>query len=469
MDRIELLASLAEGTHTLADIGCDHAYTLITAIRKYGVKRGLAIEVAPGPFENARKNIEQFGLQDRIKLLLSDGFKQIQTPFDTALIAGMGGYLIRDILIKGIEKIKGKKLILSANSDVHVVRKVLMEQGFTIVDEVAFYDQGKYYEILVAVFGSSKMDEYDLKFGPVLRRKRPISFVTYYTAHQNKLLQVLPSIQNTAKKEEMEKEIALWQSLSNHPNMEKYYILNTPNYYRTYYLDDQMRPTIIVAPGGGYRYTSERESEPVVDVFHALGYHVIVVNYRETPQDAYPKPQQYLAEAVKQVFGDQRSSCLIGMGFSAGGHCFLETILHAEAYDLPPISLLILGYPVITTEEKYRHSGSFSNLLLDRQTDPILLRRLSLEKEVTKNNAPNLFLWGTFTDESVPVMNSLMLLEAYHQVGASVEYHCFPEGCHGLSVANAASGNGDLKKINPYVARWAYWADQWIKKQLEEK
>lgn len=55
MDRIELLASLAEGTHTLADIGCDHAYTLITAIRKYGVKRGLAIEVAPGPFENARK------------------------------------------------------------------------------------------------------------------------------------------------------------------------------------------------------------------------------------------------------------------------------------------------------------------------------------------------------------------------------------------------------------------------------
>ena len=38
MNRIELLASLSRYSSTLLDIGCDHAYVLITALKKYDVK-----------------------------------------------------------------------------------------------------------------------------------------------------------------------------------------------------------------------------------------------------------------------------------------------------------------------------------------------------------------------------------------------------------------------------------------------
>lgn len=49
--------------------------------------------------------------------------------------------------------------------------------------------------------------------------------------------------------------------------MEQEYILNTKNYYRTYFLDEIKRPTILIVPGGAYKYTSPRESEPVAQEF----------------------------------------------------------------------------------------------------------------------------------------------------------------------------------------------------------
>lgn len=238
--------------------------------------------------------------------------------------------------------------------------------------------------------------------------------------------------------------------------MEKFFILQTKNYYRTYFIDDQPRPTILVSPGGGYKYTSPRESEPVVEAFQALGYHMVVVNYRETPEDGYPLPQTYLAEAIRQIEKDSRVAFLIGLGFSAGGHCLLEIMLHHQKYQVQKMELLMLGYPVITAESPYAHQDSFINLLKDKASDESLRTYLSLEKEVTKENAIDLFLWGTATDESVSMINSLKLLEAYHKVQGNVEYHLFPLGGHGLSVATTVT------KDIPYIHRWIDFAHQWI-------
>ena len=53
---------------------------------------------------------------------------------------------------------------------------------------------------------------------------------------------------------------------------EKYYLSDNINFYRTYYIDENPRPTIVVAPGGGYTYSSPREAEPVVREFRKRGY-----------------------------------------------------------------------------------------------------------------------------------------------------------------------------------------------------
>ena len=141
--------------------------------------------------------------------------------------------------------------------------------------------------------------------------------------------------------------------------------------------------------------------------------------------------------------------------------------LHHEKYNIDNLKYLMLAYPVITADVNFAHLGSFNSLLKTEVNNQNLRDYLSLEKEVKKENAPELFLWGTYEDKSVPVMNSLLLLEAYNKVGVSAEYHMFPYGAHGLSVANELSAEGNSEKINPYVARWVGLANEWIKLKLE--
>lgn len=465
MERIRMLASLTRGSKCVCDIGCDHAYTLVQALLNYDVERGIAADINCKPLANALKNITANNLDQRIKCVLSDGFDVIDDYFDTAILSGMGGILICDILKRGLAKLQNKKLIISANNDTPLVRRFMLENNFFLKNEFSVEENSKYYEILVYESGFDYLDEYDILYGKFLRSKKEPAFIKNYTKKKALLEKIIKDIEDDKLREEKKNLLKEVNYLLEGKIMEKHFIANTSNYYRCYYIDDNTRPTIIVSPGGGYKYTSPRESEPVVEVFNKRGYHVIVVNYREELLP-YPKPQEFLATAIDEVAKDKRIGKLIGLGFSAGGHCLLEVILHAKDHNLKTkFDLLMLGYPVITTDERYRHNGSFENLLQDKKDDQKLLKYLSLETQVT-SSAPDLFLWGTFTDESVPVMNSIKLLEAYYQAKANAEYHTFYFGGHALSVANSASSEGNKAKESSYIAKWVLLADDWIKRKL---
>ena len=43
------------------------------------------------------------------------------------------------------------------------------------------------------------------------------------------------------------------------------------------------RPTIVIAPGGGYTHLSTREGEPIALTFAAMGMNAVVVRYRVAP------------------------------------------------------------------------------------------------------------------------------------------------------------------------------------------
>lgn len=467
MNRIELLASLAHDSKCLCDIGCDHAYVLIEAIKKHDVEKGLACDVADGPLQMAKKSIVENHLYDRISIIKSDGFKNVELDFDCAIIAGMGGSLISDILEASKDKIKNKKLILQPNNDRDKVREKISSLGFKITLEHAIIDQNKYYEIMVCEMGSSSYDLLDLKYGPLLRRNKSNDYINHYTKQYNQLKSIIPNVNNNPKLNELLAQLRELQIILCEAIMEKEFILNTKNYYTTYFIDDTKRNTIIVSPGGGYQYTSPRESLPVANVFNKLGYHVIVVNYRETVEDAYPKTAEYLAHVIAKFRNDSRVNKIIGLGFSAGGHNILEVSLHNEKYEKGSlVDLLMLGYPVVTSDERYWHQGSFKNLLLNDFDNLELRKYLSFETQVNKN-APDLFLWGTITDESVHVMNSILLVQAYKEAGCNCEYHMFPMGGHGLSVCNNESAEENPAKIIPYLARWADMANEWIKNKLK--
>jgi dipeptidyl aminopeptidase/acylaminoacyl peptidase len=61
------------------------------------------------------------------------------------------------------------------------------------------------------------------------------------------------------------------------------------------------------------------------------------------------------------------------------------------------------------------------------------------------------------------VENSLLLAGALRRAGVALELHIFPEGKHGLSLADRETGAGDSENLNPHAAQWFPLCLNWLK------
>jgi len=235
------------------------------------------------------------------------------------------------------------------------------------------------------------------------------------------------------------------------------------------------RPLVLICPGGGYGYTSDREAEPIALAFLSMGYHVAVLRYSCAPAH-YPTALLELAESIILIRKNAdewhvNPDRIVVQGCSAGGHlaaclgmfwdeAFLaeKMGLNARQHGWLKPNGMILCYPVITSGE-FAHKGSFENLLGDRQEE--LKEKLSLEKQVTKKT-PKTFIWGTYTDASVPMENSLLLVSAMRKADIPVEYHLYSKGAHGLALANKLTQASDGRCIQEECATWVPLAHTWM-------
>ena len=235
------------------------------------------------------------------------------------------------------------------------------------------------------------------------------------------------------------------------------------------------RPVVLLCPGGGYGYTSDREAEPMALRFVAMGYHAAVLNYSIYPGATYPTALLELGAAVKMLRDNAEewlidTDKIIVMGFSAGGHlaasysCFwsgdVAELLSCDRDILKPNGL-ILSYPVITSGE-YASRYSFTNLLGDKYDE--LIEKMSLEYRVNHHNPPT-FMWHTVTDEAVSYKNSVLFEAALKEKGISAQLHLYPEGMHGLALANEVTAI-DESQIVPYCQDWLERALKWIKNNI---
>lgn len=243
--------------------------------------------------------------------------------------------------------------------------------------------------------------------------------------------------------------------------MEKVFLFNTANYYELFLADDKKRDIIVIVPGGGYHHCSDLEASNVAAKFNEYGYHAVVLKYRET-LDKYPFPQKLLAYTIDMMKKNELVSRIFTIGFSAGGHLVLSNACYYKeyGYDSKPDGL-ILCYPVVSTDPGIAHDLSFK-LLLDDDLNEASLDKLSLEKHIS-NDLPPVFLWHCFTDESVPVTNSLVLLNSLKKYNIKTECHIFSEGVHGMSLSDETTGILDSRKNNPYVSRWFLMCIDWLK------
>lgn len=245
----------------------------------------------------------------------------------------------------------------------------------------------------------------------------------------------------------------------------------------TYILDDTMekntkRPAVLVCPGGGYRFCSPREAEPIAVQYNAAGFHAFVLDYSVSPHK-YPQALSELSQAVQIIrenadkWNVEEGSIAV-IGFSAGAHlaCSLGMFWNQQPIKTEDESnrpnAVILAYPVVTSGE-FAHRGSFENLCGDDQE---LIKKMSLETQVT-GDTPPMFIWHTGEDQNVPVENSLMLAGALRKENIPFELHIYPKGWHGLSTA-APDVGVDGTDISRNIRGWMELSVGWLRDLFEE-
>lgn len=224
------------------------------------------------------------------------------------------------------------------------------------------------------------------------------------------------------------------------------------------------RGTIVVAHGGGFETRTGCEGIHVADFFNRAGFAVAILTYRLKPytrMDAIADMQR----AVRTLRARQTelgiSDRIAVMGFSAGGMLSGNCATHYDRGNpdaADPIERMscrpdaaVIGYGAFTSVSYPQ--GMFKNPFTDEQRAEKLY--LAPEKNITVDTPP-FFIWQTNSDD--PRL-SFILGKALTDAGVPFELHCFPDGVHGLALAD---GNNDLQLNIPHVAHWASLCAEWL-------
>ena len=162
---------------------------------------------------------------------------------------------------------------------------------------------------------------------------------------------------------------------------------------------------VVILPGGGYGGRAPHEGEGYAEFLNSHGIAAFVCQYRVAPH-RFPLPLLDSRRAVRYVR------------------------YHSEKFGLS-------------------HLGSGQNLLGDRHAE--LGEELSPDL-IADETTPKAFIWHTFNDDCVNVINSLDYAKRLRQVQVPVELHIYPDGPHGLGLAPAY----------PHVADWSEQLIRWL-------
>lgn len=226
----------------------------------------------------------------------------------------------------------------------------------------------------------------------------------------------------------------------------------------TEYVVPGAKCAMIVCPGGAYAMKAPHEGAPIAEMLAKDGISAYVLDYRVAPCH-YETPLNDAKRAIRVVrsMGYEQVGIL---GFSAGGHLTCTSAIqhdsgNSDAEDpIDRISsrpdVFVPCYPVVSLAA-YRHQGSLENLLGEHANDYALIRRFSNELHVTADTPPA-FIWHTANDASVPVEESIMLARALAAAMVPFELHIFPNGPHGMGLA----------EDDPIVGQWPGLLCKWL-------
>lgn len=205
------------------------------------------------------------------------------------------------------------------------------------------------------------------------------------------------------------------------------------------------RPAMLVLPGGGYQYCSDREADPVAMPYLKAGYQVFILRYSVKADAVWPNPLEDYEQAMELIRSKSEEWNLFAdkvavIGFSAGGH--LAAAAATMAKNRP--NAAILGYAVTGADVKGCNKTAPDTICaVDSETCPC-------------------FLFATRTDNVVPIANSIKFMEALDKYGIAFESHIYSHGPHGFSTCDTSVQHKDTV-ISSRVPNWVADSISWLK------
>ena len=228
----------------------------------------------------------------------------------------------------------------------------------------------------------------------------------------------------------------------------------------------RIRKCILVIPGGGYEFVSEREAEAIALKFVGEDLAVFVLKYTVSGF-SYPTPIDEVFAAIKYIRDNHEKyhvdvNSISVLGFSAGGHLaassamLCEDTYFSELFNcdisMLKINGVLLAYPVITMGENTHYGTSYQRC----HDDLDMIYKMSVEKHITPNYPPT-FIWLTAEDSCVPAYNSLALAQSLVDNHVLVELHMYPLGHHGLATADTITNQMDYPDIKNWINQAIYF------------
>lgn len=230
--------------------------------------------------------------------------------------------------------------------------------------------------------------------------------------------------------------------------------------------------TIIVACGGGFSTRTGCEGFNVAKYFADRGFNTAILTYRLQPysrKDALDDIQRAIRTIRYKKDELGVTDKVICMGFSAGGMLSGNAATHFDRGNEnseDPIERqscrpdgIVMGYGAFSFAGL--PGGFFVDPFSDTIRNPFFANKEELiyyspEVNITRD-VPPFFIWQTNSDDP---RNSFTMGQSLTAVGIPFEMHLFPEGVHGLALAD---GKNDLDMNIPHVHKWADLCVDWIK------
>ncbi len=228
------------------------------------------------------------------------------------------------------------------------------------------------------------------------------------------------------------------------------YIFNQENNVRlTAYIQDasreyahiKARPAVLVIPGGGYAFCSDRFADCVALGYLNAGYHAFVLRYTLKDKGVWPAPLEDYEAAMAYILAHAEEwmidpARIAVCGSSAGGHlaaCAATMGRHRPA-------ACILGYPVILQDIADECAPGMPSPLdhIDAQTPPC-------------------FIYGARDDELVPIRSSIALQQALYENDIPFEVHIYARGRHGFGLGRRPHTDEDMRN-----AQWMQDSIDWL-------